>query len=259
MQIFKKIFLGLCCLLIVFLVFICAIADKYTVPVMMYHNVGYTSTFRDDTVSPENFERQLKFLKTRGYQVLTLSQLVEGIKEGKKFKHNTVAVTFDDGMKNNFTAAYPIIQKYQTPTTFFICPGKIGQADFLSWDDVRTMRKAGMSFGSHSVNHAYLPSLSLKDQLYEITESKKILEAKLGEKIDYFAYPVGGFNAQIKDILKKSGYLAGFTTNRGVDKLDKDVYEINRIRFGDHDTNDLILTVKLSGYYNLFRKLKKSE
>lgn len=259
MRTFQKIFLGFWVVIIVFFIFICVIADKYTVPVMMYHNVGKVDVFREDTVSPENFERQLKFLRTRGYHILTLAELVDGIKAGKKFKHNTVAVTFDDGMKNNFTAAYPILSQYKIPTTFFICPGKIGKPDYLSWDDVLAMKKGGMSIASHSVHHAYLPKLSIKEQIYEIQESKKILEAKLGESVDFFAYPIGGFNEQIKETLRKSGYAAGFTTNRGNDRLDRDVYEINRIRFGDRDTNDWILTAKLSGYYNLFRKLKKSE
>ena len=64
MQTFKKIFLTLWCIVIVFLVFICAIADKYTVPVMMYHNVADSKVYRDDTVSPANLDLQLKFLKT---------------------------------------------------------------------------------------------------------------------------------------------------------------------------------------------------
>ena len=105
---------------------------------------------------------------------------------------------------------------------------------------------------------AYLPQVSYKDQLYEIEESKKILEAKLNQPIDFYAYPVGGFSEEIKNLLRKAGYRGAFTTNRGTDRLNRDVYEINRIRLGDHDTHDLILTAKLSGYYNLFRKLKKS-
>ncbi len=259
MQIFKKIFLAFWCLPIIFLIFVCLIADQYTVPVMMYHNVGESATFRDDTVSPANLERQLKFLKNRGYQILTLEQLVEGIKAGKKFKHNCVAVTFDDGMKNNFTLAYPLLRKYEIPTNFFISPGTVGNDDSLSWSDVLAMKEGGMTFGSHGMIQEYLPGVPLKKQIYEVQESKRILEAKLNEPIHFYAYPIGGFNNEIKTLLKNSGYKAAFTTNRGTDKLDKDIYEINRIRFGDHDTSALVLTAKLSGYYNLFRKLKKSQ
>ncbi len=258
MRTFKKLFLGFWLFVIVFLVFICTIADKYTVPVMMYHNVANSDILREDTVSPANFDRQMKFLKTRGYNILTLSQLVQGIKAGKKFKHNCVVVTFDDGMKNNFTTAFPILQKYNIPANFFISPGTVGQADSLSWENVLAMRQGGMYFGSHGMVQEYLPAVSLQTQIYEIQESKKILEAKLKEKIYFYAYPIGGFTQEVKELLKNSGYEAGFTTNRGTDRLDKDLYEINRIRFGDRDTNDFILTAKLSGYYNLFRKFKKS-
>ena len=226
MQIVKKIFFGFWSLVIVFLVFVCAIADKYTVPVMMYHNVADSVTFREDTVSPANLERQIKFLRTRGYHILTLTELVDGIKAGKKFKHNCVVVTFDDGMKNNFTAAYPILKKYNIPTNFFISPGTIGNEDSLSWDDVLAMKQGGMSFGSHGMVQEYLPAVPLKKQVYEVQESKRILEAKLNEKIDFYAYPIGGFNNEIKELLRRSGYAAAFTTNRGTDRLDKDIYEI---------------------------------
>lgn len=249
------LFVFICCLA----VFVFWAADKYTVPVVMYHNVARADVFRADTVSPENFEKHLKFLKTRGYCLLSLEELVDGMKAGRKFKRNSVAVTFDDGMKNNFLAAYPILKKYAVCAHFFVPVGRVGQDGVLSWEDIAVMKEGGMVFGSHSVNHAYLPGLSLDEQIHEIQASKKILEEKLNQSVHFFAYPIGGFNPQIKGLLQKSGYRAGFTTNRGTNRFTKDLYEINRIRFGDRDTNDFVLTAKLSGYYNLFRKLKKPE
>lgn len=258
MRAYKKIFLGVWCVLIGFLIFACLIADKYTVPVMMYHNVADSATFREDTVSLANFERQLKFLVSRGYNVITLQELIDGIKSGRKFKHNCVAITFDDGMKNNFTAAYPLLKKYNFAANFFISPGTVGDKDSMTWSDVQTMRANGMTFGSHGMIQAYLPAVSTPEKTYEIYQSKRILEEKLQEQIHFYAYPVGGFNDEAVAMLKQAGYAAAFTTNRGTDRLNKDIYEINRIRFGDKDKSALVLTAKLSGYYNLFRKLKKS-
>jgi len=78
------------------------ISDKYVVPVLMYHNIAESENFRDDTVSPKNFDWQMNFLKTHGFHVITLTELVDGIERGNKFPHNCVALTADDGNKNNF-------------------------------------------------------------------------------------------------------------------------------------------------------------
>jgi peptidoglycan/xylan/chitin deacetylase (PgdA/CDA1 family) len=235
------------------------INEKYTVPVMMYHNVADSGVIREDTVSPANFERHLQFLKTRGYRVISVRELVEGIKAKKHFARNTVVITFDDGNKNNYTLAFPLLRKYGYSADFFISPGTIGQDNVLTWDDVERMHLGGMKFGSHGMIQAYLPEVSAEQQRYEIVDSKKILEEKLKTPVEYYAYPIGGFNEDIKKLLAASGYQGALTTNRGQDRFDKDVFEINRIRFGDRDVDGFILAAKLSGYYNLFRKLKKSQ
>lgn len=233
------------------------LSGQYTVPVMMYHNVSETANFQADTVSPKNFEWQIAYLK-KHYQIITLAELVDGIKTGKKFPRNSVAITFDDGNRNNYTAAFPILQKYQVPAHFFICVGHIEKSGILTWSDVLTMSQAGMAFGSHGMLHAYLPDAAPQEQNFEIFQSKKILEQKLQKPIRFYAYPIGGFSEDIKNLMKKAEYEAAFTTNRGIDPLDHDVYEINRIRFGDRDINDWTMRAKLSGYYYLFRKLKNS-
>jgi len=233
------------------------ITEMYTVPVMMYHNVADLDTVREDTVSLANFERHMLFLHDRGYKVITVKELVDGIKAKKRFPHGTVVITFDDGNKNNYTAAFPILRKFGYPAQFFISPGTVGAEGLLSWDDVIRMHDGGMRFGSHGMVQAYLPDVTRETQLYEIKESQRTLEEKLNTLTEYYAYPIGGFTADVQKILQDSGYKGAFTTNRGQDRFNKNVYEINRIRFGDRDITDWILSAKLSGYYNLFRKLKK--
>lgn len=234
------------------------LSDKYVVPVLMYHNIAQNADQRADTVTPKNFEWQMAFLKKQGYHVLTLAELSEGIRQGKKFPRNSVALTFDDGNKNNYTAAFPVLKKYSIPAAFFVVPGWTGREGHLSWDEILVMHQAGMDIQSHSMNHVYLPEATEREQLYEIRESKRVLEVKLKKTIRFFAYPIGGFTDELKGLLKNSGYDAAFTTNRGTDRFEKDVFELNRIRATDRDTNGLVFGAKLSGYYNLFRKLKKA-
>jgi peptidoglycan/xylan/chitin deacetylase (PgdA/CDA1 family) len=75
-------------------------SPRYSVPILFYHSFGYSGDLL--TVTPENFEKQMKYIKDKGYNVISLNELVEGIKVGRKFKHNTVVITSDDGYKNNY-------------------------------------------------------------------------------------------------------------------------------------------------------------
>ncbi len=233
--------------------------DKYVVPIMMYHKVEDSETLKSDTVSPENFQKHMAYLKNHGYRVLTLDEFVEGVKHDRMFPEKSVVLTFDDGYENNFLHAFPVLQQNQFPATLFISPEFIGREGFLTWRQIYQMQAHDISYGSHGMTQAYLPDLNEHRRRYEIEESKAVLEGNLSTRIDYFAYPVGGFNDDIKKRLQTSGYRAAMATNRGYDRFNKDVFEINRIRFSDKDNSGFILWAKLSGYYNLFRTLKHPE
>ncbi len=90
---------------------------------------------------------------------------------------------------------------------------------FLNWDEAREMQAAGMSFGSHTHNHEVLSGLSPERQVFELTESRAILERELGRTIDSLAYPVGRpytFNADTLAALKMAGYRAAFSFYGGL-------------------------------------------
>ncbi|MCX5681132.1 MAG: polysaccharide deacetylase family protein, partial [Candidatus Omnitrophica bacterium] len=130
----------------------------------------------------------------------------------------------------------------------------IGKSGYLTWPQIKEMDASGFSFGSHTLSHRYLPDLSDEEQKWEISMSKEVIESHLGHPINNFCYRTGGFNDSIKEQVRKAGYRSACTTNRGYNRLNHDVYELKRIRFSNSDKTPLILWVKLSGYYNLFRK-----
>lgn len=262
-KIILQIFLGSLAGVFVLVTFILCVglsifyfSGKYTVPIMMYHHVT-NEEFEAEDVTPENFRRQMNFLKTHHYHVISMDQLVNEITSGKPLPPKSVVIAFDDGNQDNYTNALPILKEFRFPVIFFISPGFFSRTGFMDWKEIKELQaQEFFSFGSHGMTQAYLPGLSEDKLEYEILESKKILEKGLGVKIDYIAYPVGGFNNAIKALVEKAGYKAAVTTNRGYDRFDKDLYEINRIRFSNADHHDIILIAKLSGYYNRFRNLK---
>jgi peptidoglycan/xylan/chitin deacetylase (PgdA/CDA1 family) len=234
------------------------LSNNYVVPVIMYHKVENSAVIKTDTVSPENFLKHISYIADHGYNVLTLDEFIEGVRGNRSFPRNSVVITFDDGYENNLTLAVPVLKKYQFPAIFFVSPGFTKKDGFLSWGQLRIIAGEGFSIGSHGMTQAYLPEIFHDERQYELKDSRRILEKKLGVPVNYFAYPVSGFTDEIKKEVKEAGYKGAMATNRGTDRSNKDVYEINRIRLCDKDNTDFILWAKLTGYYNLFRKLKPS-
>ena len=223
---------------------------------MMYHAIDYAGHPKDNMVSPENFSRQMNYLKNHGYKVISLDELVRGIKEKRSFPQKAAVISFDDGYQDNYRYAFPVLKKNQFPATIFMPFEQVDQQRYLTAAEIKEMIKYNITIGSHTLNQAYLPSVTNEEKLRQIEMSKKFLEKKLGHPIEYISYPSGGFSEEIKRMVKEAGYQGACTTNRGYHRFNEDVYELKRVRFSNKDRWGLILWAKLSGYYNLFRSLK---
>jgi peptidoglycan/xylan/chitin deacetylase (PgdA/CDA1 family) len=230
---------------------------RYTVPILTYHSISYDKSLL--SVTPENFEKQMCYLKKNNYKVILLDKLVDGIINKKEFPHKTLVITFDDGYKDNFTYAYPILNRYGFPATIFLASNDIGvNENFLNWAEIKKKSNNNITFWGHTRSHIYLPSLSgSKDKLWdEIYGCKLDIEKNIGIEVKHFCYPSGGFSDEIKEYIRRAGYKGAVATNRGNSLRDiTDVYEINRVSV--RNEGFVSFKVKASGYYNLFRSKKK--
>ena len=260
MNIVKKIFFYIFIFFVVlYSFFYFYIKPRYVVPVLMYHGVN-DNTDSTLNVSVDNFSKQISFLLKNGYNIISLDDLVNGIKNKKEFSSKTIVITFDDGLKDNYTNAFPILKKHNIPATIFLISSYMdNKNEYLTWEQVKYMMEYNIDFGGHTKTHTYLPSIKSRKILQdEILGSKIDIEQNINKEIKYFCYPVGGFNEQIKNIVKEARYKASCATNRGYDRYNNDLYEINRIKITNSDmTKPLHFRAKISGYYNLFRKGKR--
>ena len=85
--------------------------------VLMYHSVAENSVFF--TVHPKIFAKQMKYLKENNYQVISLTDLITLLKNDQPLPNKTVALTFDDGFKDFFLNAWPVLAEYNFPATIF--------------------------------------------------------------------------------------------------------------------------------------------
>lgn len=218
------------------------------VPVLMYHSVKYE---KDNPVriSKENFESQMKYLKDNNYTTLSLDELYDFLTNNIPVPEKSVVITFDDGYKDNYETAYPILKKYGFKATVFVITDCIGTGEYLTLDELKELDSNCISIESHTDKHQDLKTLSYDDQLSAVKKSKETLENLLGKEIKYIAYPNGSYNDDTLKAVEKAGYKMALTTNgRWSDKSDG-IFTLDRVYIsGFHSLDTFIYRITTPDY-----------
>jgi peptidoglycan/xylan/chitin deacetylase (PgdA/CDA1 family) len=193
------------------------------VAVLMYHHIGPLPDESDKiryglTVSEEEFESHLKYLKEGGFNLMTLGQ-VESAIDNDKLPPKTVVLTFDDGYDDNYLYAKPILEKYKFPATFFVISSKVGQVEYMNEDQIKELSK-NHEIGSHSYSHPSIARLSDYYLERELKQSKEELQELIGRDIKSFCYPAGKYDDKAVEKLKEYGYKIAVTTEASSGSLD---------------------------------------
>lgn len=122
--------------------------------------------------------------------------------------------SFDDGRIADYENAFPLLKEFGFTAKFFVISDNVGKSGYMNWSHLKELQANGMTIGSHSCSHNDLSRMSLSDVENEMSVSKKILEDKLGQKINSFSFPYGGVNKRVIEIGKRSGYQRLYTTRR---------------------------------------------
>jgi peptidoglycan/xylan/chitin deacetylase (PgdA/CDA1 family) len=207
------------------------------------------------------FEEQMNCLFENGYSAIDLTELAEVMRNGKGASRSVI-ITFDDGYRDVLVNALPILEKYGFSATVFLATGLMGSRsskfdgkEFLDWEDVRGLRKRGIAFGSHTVNHLKLENLQGSEMEVEIVNSKNEIESRLGESVEAFSYPYAfpegkaAFLEKFFEVIVRSGYRFGVTTVIGRVKNGDNPLALKRIPVNEYDDTALF-KAKLEGAYD---------
>lgn len=221
--------------------------NQVRIPILIYHYIGNNPNPKDLardnlSVSPDKFEAQMEYLSEGGFNTLTLDKMYQALKTGSTLPPKSVILTFDDGYIDFYFNAYPILKKYGLSATVFIPTALMNQGYYLSWDQIREMDSSGLiSFQSHSVSHADLPSLDHDQLFFQLRESKKTLEQVLGKPVDFLAYPYGTSNSDVWQATKEVGYLAALGTWYSDTLSEGVIYDLPRIKIaGEYSLSDFV-------------------
>ena len=277
------------------------------VQILTYHRVNDDNDPFFTGTPIGTFEKHMKYL-SNNFSVISLESVVESM-QSNDVPHNAIAVTFDDGYKDVYLNAYPILKKFSIPATVFLATSCIDSKDILwhdrvfsafretqesflvaygpytqtyslgsvterlraqqdvlrflrtldsderiqwlecltamllpevsqscsemmlTWEDIKVMYTNNITFGSHTVTHPIMSKISHDQAMWEICESKSIIEQRLGSPVRTFAYPngkAGDFDHTTKALLQEAGYICAVTTIFGANECGHDLFALHR-------------------------------
>ena len=284
--------------------------SRYPAIILFYHRFADNNSKElPPKLNVKTFENQIKHLK-KWYQLISLDELVDHLKTGKDFSHPYVVITIDDGFKDNYDFAFPVLKRLDIPVTIYLTtgfvgtdrapwieeiayclqgysretfrfeqlfPGEVFQVSntqrkaklwetiyekmlyldhevkehlfaklldkldgantcrgrlMLDWDEVNEMSKNQISFGAHTVTHPTLSRMFPDGAMFEISESKRHIEEKLGTSVLHFAIPNGkddDFTAELREFCRSEGFDSVVTTNFGSVTKNSNPYSLPRV------------------------------
>lgn len=222
---------------------------KGRVLVLMYHEVE-REPHDASSLSAAKLERQLELMKANNFHLITMDQYRNFILRGDAVPPNAVLLTFDDGYESFYRDAYPILRKHGAPATSFLIVGTVGNPRHagiakLNWDQVKEMKRNGISFYSHSYDsHLYAPTdaagnhaiAALSGPIYskaagrretmqeyrqrvtaDLAHANAVLEQELGAQNHVLAFPYGAFSKPLLRICAQLGIDVTLTVKSGLD------------------------------------------
>lgn len=208
-------------------------AGTAVIPILLYHHIGAPEEDDDKylSISTDAFRDQMGFLARNGYQTLTLDDLTRILTRQQEPPPNPVIITFDDGYRDQYENAVPVLQEHEFTATFFITTELIeaGLDGFMTWDMIKALAQDGMRIESQSSRDAPLAGLDQAAIMAEVRGAQAVLAAQIGESPRYLAYPFGAYDETVVDTLMSVGLAGALTTSGSKTHSFSQRYEWGRI------------------------------
>ncbi len=228
---------------------------KNSATVFMYHKFG-VSKYPSTSVTLEQLENHINEVMNGKYKVLSLDFIVDTIINDGDLPENTIGISVDDADKSFLEVGWPLFKKNNIPVTLFVTTGTIAENNksYLNWDQIRQLKKEGVTIGAHSHTHAHMPDLNIEEVREEIELSNKIFLKELGEIPNLFAYPYGETSSELIDLIKEYKFKVAFGQHSGIINETSNMYYLPRFslneKYGEIDRVKFAASSKGLGVYD---------
>jgi peptidoglycan/xylan/chitin deacetylase (PgdA/CDA1 family) len=233
------------------------------VPILMYHSVSDHATrkYSPFAITPALFAQQVEYLQQQNYTPLTVTQFMEiRTRKEQPLPEKPVLLTFDDGLGDFYTGAFPILQQYHFPATLYVVTGFMngtsrwlqpegeGERPMMTWEQLTEVHAGGVECGGHTHYHPQLDTVPLSRAKNEIVQCKKILEDHLGQEIRSFAYPYGYHTTAVKQAVQDAGYTSACAVKYEMCSDTTDLFALKRLMVGPTTTLQALEALLTTGY-----------
>ncbi len=239
-------------------------------PILSYHSVNNDPNRGYNSLSPALFEEHLAYLTTN-HRVVPLREVAEALLHDKALPANSVALTFDDGLRDTFEVVFPLLNYYQAHATVFVVTGFLdGEVNFpedpcwkpMTWAQAQEMDASLLvEIAAHTHTHARLSKLDHMEVVREVEKSKAMLEEKLQRPVDLFAYPYGqGADIPLSAVaaVERLGFVGACSTFWRTTHKPRERLLINRVTINRDDTVEDLKRI-LAGDYDYMFYVQKSK
>ena len=216
------------------------------VPILMYHYVRVNPDPADQlgfnlSVTPSGFSAQMDWLARNGYHPIDLEDLRGYLLSNQPLPDRPVVITLDDGYRDLYTAAYPILRAHRFKAVAYIVSGFLGRPANVTAEQVVEMNANGIEIGSHTVTHVDLARAPAPELHRQVSDSKATLEALLGHPVLDFCYPSGAVDPEVAQAVAAAGYQSATTTAEGTLHSAADRFLWSRVRVsGGESLSDFV-------------------
>ena len=167
-------------------------------------------------------------MKRKRYNIFPITEIVQKINDRKKLPDFTVGISIDDAYSSVYEKAWPLLREAKIPFTLFISTDVVDRqaTGYMSWNQIRELKSAGVTIGSQTKSHKHLPLISIEDVKQEIDKANVRISREIGSRPDLFAYPYGEYNSPVRQLIKDRGFKAAFTQSSGALNNSSDKYSL---------------------------------
>ena len=201
--------------------------------IIMYHRFG-ESSHPSTNIQMDRFKEHIQELKNGKYTVMDVYEIIKRFRTGEDLPKYAVGITIDDAFLSVYKNAWPILRDSGFPFTLFIATDPIDQglSSYMSWDQIRELKKNGVTIGSQTKTHPHLHLLSEKEIRKEISFSNNRFKSELGEIPKLFAYPYGEYNLTARKLAEEV-FDASFGQHSGASHASLGFHELPRFAMNE--------------------------
>jgi len=191
--------------------------------ILNYHQIIRDSGTQNGAISSpfsvkqSDFLNQIKIIKGKNIPIISFQDW----KNNNTNAPLSIILTFDDGHKSDYEIVFQTLLQEKVTASFFPILSEINAKQRVNWAQLKEITTSGFTVGSHGVSHKSLPQLHKEESHFELTESKRIIEQNIGQKVDVISLPFGMYNNKLLTVLKEVGYNTALTTRARINTSSK--------------------------------------